>query len=400
MPHVDDGTLHALLDGALDSGDRDRAAAVRAHLASCGDCAARLDQEAALRDRAASVLGALEPEAVRPDFDEVLIRAARDTDAPAGTGKEPAGRGHVPARWSRSLAWAATVVVALGTGYLMGQRFGFPAPGQAPRISGPAARAATESAPAGTGQSQKAGTRADVQTEALPLASRPATSASGGAAANAENGAPAPVAEDRAVAARTASPAGQEAGTASPAEQEAGAASPQRVPALPESAPERREALAALSDAQKAMPDSASPSIAGSVQLNAIVVTGMGARTEGDAGSWRPVDRGEAAHRLGGHLLRLPGAELGALDALGDAPAAPVRSAQRLPSGVVVTVTQFPVSWAEDEADSLSAPAREGGTAGETRVVLSREDGITLVLAGPLSLEQLLRLGRAAGPID
>ena len=104
MPHVDEGQLHALLDGAFD--DRE-ARALHAHLETCAQCAARLEEERALRDRSTVILAAAQPARLAtPPFDEVLHKArqrpARHTFWP-GPGR---------------LAWAATIVVALGVGWL------------------------------------------------------------------------------------------------------------------------------------------------------------------------------------------------------------------------------------------------------------------------------------------
>jgi hypothetical protein len=134
MPHVDDGTLHALLDGALRAEDPARADSVEAHLESCPDCRALRDQAAALRAGATGILAALEPDA-RPDFQEVLTRAGHGVAATgAGTGSGAgspeaaapralaggrAGRLRGQAQATRAIAWAATVVLALGTGYLI-----------------------------------------------------------------------------------------------------------------------------------------------------------------------------------------------------------------------------------------------------------------------------------------
>jgi hypothetical protein len=118
MPHVDEGTIHALLDGALRAEEPARAGAVQAHLEACPDCRALLDEAAALRAGAADVLGLLEPVA-HPDFQEVLTRAGA-----AGTHPDRATPGRVArsARTTRGLAWAATIILALGTGYLIRDR--------------------------------------------------------------------------------------------------------------------------------------------------------------------------------------------------------------------------------------------------------------------------------------
>jgi hypothetical protein len=178
MAHVDDGTLNALLDGEVPA---EEAVAVRAHLASCAECAARFEEAKRFLADAADLLSALAPPAAeRPSAgDRAAAEAppapwagpavpAPATGSPAGapprrvskTAREvaididgathkspaippnfpregevvpppllgPSGRplfeGSAPARRSRratdwpTLAWAASVVLALGVGYL------------------------------------------------------------------------------------------------------------------------------------------------------------------------------------------------------------------------------------------------------------------------------------------
>lgn len=122
MPHVDDGTLHALLDGALRAEEPARADEAEAHLQTCADCRARLDQATEIRALASDVLASLDAEdghAVSPDFGDVLARAARHTGPSRtvpGAHDDTVFRQY---RWTRRVAWAATIVVALGTGYFV-----------------------------------------------------------------------------------------------------------------------------------------------------------------------------------------------------------------------------------------------------------------------------------------
>ncbi|HSH44589.1 MAG TPA: zf-HC2 domain-containing protein [Longimicrobiales bacterium] len=116
MPHIDEGTLHALLDGALRALEPEQADAAEAHIDGCAECQARLEEAASLRGRTDEILRVLEPDA-SPDFEEVLIRAGAAGAAGAATGDR---RGLArQLRWTRGLAWAATIVIALGTGYLI-----------------------------------------------------------------------------------------------------------------------------------------------------------------------------------------------------------------------------------------------------------------------------------------
>src|SRR5205809_3672386 len=96
MSHVDDGALHAYLDGELSPLESQD---VEAHIAQCPGCRGRLEEERALIARADELLGlAAPPDRATPPF--------RPGD------REP------PVRlWWRvrlPLAWAATVVLALG----------------------------------------------------------------------------------------------------------------------------------------------------------------------------------------------------------------------------------------------------------------------------------------------
>src|SRR5207244_6419524 len=95
-------TLHAYLDGELPAGE---AHDLEAHVAQCRECRVRLDEERALIARADELLGlAAPPDRAVPPF--------RPGD------REP------PVRlWWRvrlPLAWAATVVLALGAGLYLG----------------------------------------------------------------------------------------------------------------------------------------------------------------------------------------------------------------------------------------------------------------------------------------
>jgi hypothetical protein len=107
MQHIADGQLHALLDGALHTFDEKLARATESHLAECAACQARLEAERGVRDRAHGILSLAAPSGrdIRP-FDEVIRRPA---PAPRRTGRTTRA---VP------LVWAASIVVALGLGWL------------------------------------------------------------------------------------------------------------------------------------------------------------------------------------------------------------------------------------------------------------------------------------------
>ena len=102
MSHVDDGTLHAYLDGELGPAE---AQGVDAHIAQCPACRARVEEERALITRAGELLAlAAPPERELPPF--------RTGDV------KPLKRLWWQVRLP--LAWAATVALALGIGSYLG----------------------------------------------------------------------------------------------------------------------------------------------------------------------------------------------------------------------------------------------------------------------------------------
>jgi hypothetical protein len=96
MSHVDDGTLHAYLDGELATVEREH---LEAHLAGCPACQARLAEARVLVERANSILGQALPLVEAPPALATLRRPRL--------------------RWRPALplAWAATVLLALGLGW-------------------------------------------------------------------------------------------------------------------------------------------------------------------------------------------------------------------------------------------------------------------------------------------
>ena len=98
MSHVDEGTLHAYLDGELPSDER---AALEAHLGQCGICRATLAEQRALLERASALLGSARPaERAIPPFEQLRPAPKRS-----------------PWQVRMPFAWAASIAVALGIGY-------------------------------------------------------------------------------------------------------------------------------------------------------------------------------------------------------------------------------------------------------------------------------------------
>lgn len=108
MSHVDEGALHAYLDGALDEYPAADARRIREHLDACGACAERLEVERSLRADAHAMLGMAAPNVDLPSFEELRAYVERTRPAPS----------RVSVRITR-LSWAASVMLALGVGWTL-----------------------------------------------------------------------------------------------------------------------------------------------------------------------------------------------------------------------------------------------------------------------------------------
>lgn len=108
MSHVGEGALHAYLDGALDEYPSAEADRIREHLDSCAECAQRLEAERSVRSDAHAMLGMATPEVDLPSLEELraYVRRTRPTRTIASV------------RVTR-MSWAASVVLALGTGWML-----------------------------------------------------------------------------------------------------------------------------------------------------------------------------------------------------------------------------------------------------------------------------------------
>ena len=187
MSHVDDGRLHAYLDGELSAAEAQR---FDAHLAQCPACRARLDEERALITRAGELLALAAP----PDRE---LRPFR-----AGDVKPP------PRLWWRvrmPLAWAATVALALGIGTYLGETGGTRLAPPSPARSSERADRLVPSAPAldtpVAVERQRRGEQRVQRAQASPPSPSPASSAVGMLAEEKQDSLAALAARDEAVAA-------------------------------------------------------------------------------------------------------------------------------------------------------------------------------------------------------
>jgi hypothetical protein len=405
MPHVDDGTLHALLDGALRAEDPARADSVEAHLDSCPDCRALRDRAADLRAGAAGILATLEPDA-RPDFQEVLVRAGHgvaaagagspEAAAPAALAGGRAGRLHGQARATRAVAWAATVVLALGTGYLI-RDLVEPEAGFVAVQERSAAAVRVEPGAAGRPEADAADAIDPVEAPAMApttVPSTPPATPTPAAAAEVVPPAVAPAAGAPPVAARAA-PEPTEAAppTVALAEAEMLAAEPDvaldevvvtaptmaREPVLTRAAPGRQDAPAVV--AHQMVEDAADrPTIR---LRGATAVTG-----------WRAITDADALALMDGPLYVLPGAVVDSIFARGQGQTAEVRSLQRLDGVVLLTVTQR-------RADGPDAAVYAEALAPKTEPAVgsARHERHWITVTGELPAETLRALAASASPL-
>ena len=118
--HIDEGLLHAWLDGALDADSGIEGEAMARHLAECAECRTRLEEARASKLAVSAMLAASDaPVAPPPDFHAIEAAAKAEIDiadrSDGASSKRSSG-------WRRGprvrLAWAATVAVAVSAGLL------------------------------------------------------------------------------------------------------------------------------------------------------------------------------------------------------------------------------------------------------------------------------------------
>jgi hypothetical protein len=136
MPHLDEGTLHALLDGELDLAEVKE---IQIHLGTCSACGSRLQDVKEFLAEADRLVGTLEtpsgaariqpepapaPPATPPRSTPRAAPREPVWDTPPelflpDSGDDTARR----RRWTRRLRWAAMIVVILGAGRILSSAF-------------------------------------------------------------------------------------------------------------------------------------------------------------------------------------------------------------------------------------------------------------------------------------
>jgi hypothetical protein len=451
MSHVEEGLLHAYLDGAFRPADAEHHA-IEAHLARCGDCRERLEQARAVRDAARAMLRGAAPEAIPvPDFAAVVMRsrtaiaAAARPDA-AESAVAPLGGRRAPRR-AVPLAWAASLLLALGAGWIARSAMPgsvdtvmsaeLPAPDAPPEPRAEALQqdvrvAATDAPPAADAPAAKADA-----APAEPLPTRPAETAQLAAA---------PVAEGRQAVADAqpvpsipvtqipearieAPPAAEHLSLPVAQRIVSGAATAADSAAVPVSSilMHRQTGAVALAAAPPAAPVTepvldrtarlASDSARAGPPMHALVeqrsggggVGGMlrsligGSVAAGAApgGSVRgsPVSPRDAERRAGAPLRHVAGLEVAGHWAWQDAGTWFVRTVQRLEDGGELHVEQWRepgLEWERIDAVLSSGPAADG----RHRLLLARSGGIRIALVAGLDRAAVEALVERLEPLD
>ncbi len=137
MSHLDEGTLHALLDGELDLHEVKE---IQAHIGSCASCGTRLREVKEFHGESDRLVGLLEISgepsrrvAVEPEVEEAAERPVTAVAAPRQSRRLPRNSGSVTeppplllpenpeygsGRMMRRMRWAALILVTVGAGYL------------------------------------------------------------------------------------------------------------------------------------------------------------------------------------------------------------------------------------------------------------------------------------------
>lgn len=110
MQHLDDGLLHALVDGEVPSAELGE---LQSHLDGCAACRARLDEARGFTRESDDLIQLLDVPAARPAARGGTGAAGRPASGPSRTWWTTGGR---------RLAWAASLVAAVGLGYTAGVR--------------------------------------------------------------------------------------------------------------------------------------------------------------------------------------------------------------------------------------------------------------------------------------
>lgn len=306
MQHLDEGQLHAYLDGQRQGLDQ--------HLAECAACRARLEEERRVRDRARAILGATGPTRLAPPpFEAVVERAARRQVSRRRFSTVP-------------LAWAASLALALTAGWY-------------------ARGLLMRTGPAGEVGRVTASHDQDVRADAIQAAPPVTRQLAQGGPAREEVAQPSRAADAPAPAAPFAQP------LAAPVAQDR----PLANVAATEAKAERDTVLTAARPA-----DLPAPSVAAPTQAMRARIEPRGAVAEPSDEAWVTVTPAEAERRLGGPLATIPGLPSLGTSVSGTGPSTVARTIQVLGPGLTIQLVQQRTATAAVERaarERAAAPA-------------------------------------------
>ncbi len=341
MLHIDEGQIHAYLDRQLEFAEAEARERLERHVSECAQCAALVEQERSFHGRAAAVLQQSEPDLVEtPAFDHIVARA---TNRSQSASVKKLNR-------TRSLAWAASIAVAVTVGWYA--RFS---------VSGPSPN---EQTLAELQQPQATLERNEVsQAEAAADADEARTGV-----AHAVQPTPTAPARERdqlsSAVQETARRGFREgAGVASGAEREV----ERTLSAGRRDAPAERQQrlvadqLAAVAD--KAAQRDSNEGVVAQAELRARKVVDQnrfavaGGPEFSDDAAWTDLTLQEAERRIGRRILIVEGLEILRVSIASVAANASVRVVQQLPSGDSLEIVQRPVAEVDLVAGALQARA-------------------------------------------
>lgn len=386
MQHVDEGLLHARLDGQLAALGPGREAEVERHLAGCAECRARLEEARAVRDRADALLRG-DPVAVEvPPFEALVARPA------------PRARRR---RRGPPLAWAASIVLAVGAGWLARSAL----QGPAPREEAPARAVAAAPAPVTTAAAPAPVTSAPAGAPRVASASQPTAPAEPPRDLAGERPRPLRVAAREAAKPEPPSAPGETAGLPEPA-----AAPPAAVPAAPpppvglaarEAGPDQvarreREAPRGMALTEGAR-QRRTPADSGPIALEGLVVAGNTGSpsyrlSTADPGGWFGIGTREARRLLGRDPLRVRGLPVVAVQAGVLDGREVVRVRQALGQGALLSLVQARALRAGAAPADSTLPGARDHTPGEQARLVRLVGDVTVTASAPLPADSLARL--------
>lgn len=398
MKHIDEGRLSEYLDALQreQEGQSGRAAErqeTERHLSECAECSALLEEVQLLRDRASALLREAVPARVSmPAFEEIEARArAVGRGVPRQAPKRVFAMNRLAA-----LGWAATLVLAVGVGWLARGSLNFGSPeleeyGQREAVS----REAPAAAEVASGAAE-ADSGAQVETVPSHEARRLRSAQEPVEEAAAQVTLPAAVDERLEMAVAPPPEPGRRDVLAEPPVDVAAPEPPAAAKADPQRDAAARQAIAGITAEERegeALGRGAAPDPR--AQLNEAFATAM----------WAAVNLAEAERHVGGELRTVNGIPVDSVR-IGEVDGRPAASIlQTLPSGEQLEIVQWHQEQAEnwvsvgavaqvsaDQAPVERPEARAAERPAELMTSVIRQDGFLLALRAPVSADSLAAL--------